>query len=140
MTREQIVALAGAMQRAWAQRDAAGLAAVHADDGVVHSPMFGEVRGRADIERSYSELFRAFADWTFEPQDLLIDGNRAVQVFSVAATHTSDMFGMEATYRKFRIQGVLIFELRDGKIQTERRLYDFTSLLIQVGVLKARLG
>lgn len=140
MTREQVVALAGAMQRAWAQRDAAGLAATHADDSVVHSPMFGEVRGKADIERSYAELFRAFGDWTFEPQDLLIDGTRAVQVFTVSATHTSEMFGVEATNRKFRIQGVLIFELRDGKIQTERRLYDFTSLLIQVGVLKARLG
>jgi steroid delta-isomerase-like uncharacterized protein len=140
MTREQIVAMAGAMQRAWAQRDAAALAATHADDSVVYSPMFGEVRGRVDIERSYAELFRAFADWNFEPQDLLIDGSRAVQVFMVSATHTSDMFGMAATHRKFRIQGVLIFEFRDGRIQTERRLYDFTSLLVQVGVLKAKLG
>jgi steroid delta-isomerase-like uncharacterized protein len=140
MTREQIVALAGAMQRAWAQRDSAALAATHAEDSVVHSPMFGEVRGKADIERSYQALFRAFGDWTFEPQDLVIDGNRAVQVFTVSATHTSEMFGVEPTYRKFRIQGVLIFELRDGKIQTERRLYDFTSLLVQVGVLKARLA
>ena len=140
MTREQIVALAGTMQRAWAQRDAAALAATHAEDSVVHSPMFGEVRGRADIERSYQELFRAFADWNFEPQDLLIDGNRAAQVFMVSATHTSEMFGLAATHRKFRIQGVLIFELRDGRIQAERRLYDFTSLLIQVGVVKAKLG
>jgi hypothetical protein len=35
---------------------------------------------------------------------------------------------------------VLIFEWRDGKIAVERRLYDFTSLLLQVGVLKAKPG
>ena len=36
--------------------------------------------------------------------------------------------------------GVLVFELRDGKITHERRLYDFTGLLVQVGVLKAKPG
>lgn len=138
MTREQIVALAQSMLRATNSHDAAALAAAHAEDGVLHSPMFGEVRGRAAIERSYSELFRAFPDWTFEQLELIIDGNRVAQLFVSEATHSSDLFGVEATQRKFKIQGVLIFELRDGKIAVERRLYDFTSLLLQVGVLKAK--
>ena len=33
-----------------------------------------------------------------------------------------------------------MFEFRDGKIAVERRLYDFTALLLQVGVLKASPG
>jgi len=140
MNREQIVAVMQAMQRAWNVRDPVALAAAHAEDGIVHSPMFGEVRGRADIERSYREMFRGFADWTYEGQDLIIDGNRAAQLFTATATHTSDLFGVEATQRKFKVQGVLVFELRDGKIQSERRLYDFTSLLLQLGVLKAKPG
>ena len=140
MTREQIVSQMQTLQRAWNARDPVALAAAHADDGVVFSPMFGEVRGRPEIERSYRDLFRAFADWTYEGSDLIIDGHRAVQLFTVTATHTSDIFGVEATHRSFKIQGVLIFELRDGKIASERRLYDFTGLLIQVGVLKAKPG
>ena len=140
MTREQIVSVMQAMQRAWTVRDPVVLAAAHAEDGLVQSPIFGEVRGRAEIERTYRDLFRAFADWTYEGQDLIIDGNRAAQTFAVTATHTSELFGVEATNRRFRIQGVLIFELRDGKVISERRLYDFTSLLVQVGVLKARPG
>ena len=140
MTREQIVSVMQAMQRAWNVRDAAALAALHADDGVVHSPMFGEVHGRAEIEQAYREMFRGFADWNFEGQELIIDGNRAAQTFIATATHTSELFGVEATHRKFKVQGVLVFELRDGKIQAERRLYDFTSLLLQLGVLKAKPG
>jgi steroid delta-isomerase-like uncharacterized protein len=140
MTREQIVGVVQTMQRAWNTKDAAALAAAHADDGVVHSPMFGEVRGRADIERSYRDMFRAFGDWSFEGEDLIIDGDRAAQTFVATATHTSELFGVEATHRRFKVQGVLVFELRDGKIVTERRLYDFTSLLIQLGVLKAKPG
>jgi len=138
MTREQIVTLVQSMQRAWNTRDAAGLASHHAEDSVVHSPIFGTVRGRADIERSFQEFFRAFADVTFDGQELIIDGTRCAQVFIVEASHTSELFGVEATHRRFKIHGVLVFEVRDGKIISERRMYDFTSLLVQLGVIKAK--
>lgn len=138
MTREQIVAVLNAMQRGWNTRDPVALAALFADNALVHSPIFGELKGRLAIEKSYRDLFRGFADWTFEGQDVIVDGNRAAQLFTVTATHTSDMFGVDATHRSFKIKGVLIFEFRDGRIAFEHRLYDFTSLLLQVGVLKAR--
>jgi steroid delta-isomerase-like uncharacterized protein len=140
MKREQIVTIMQAMQRAWNARDPVALAAAHADDALVESPMFGEVRGHSEIERSYRDLFRAFADWTLEGQDLIIDGNHVAQMFTVEATHTSELFGVEATHRRFKIQGVLIYDFRDGKVVHERRLYDFTGLLLQVGVLKAKPG
>lgn len=128
------------MQRGWNSRDPAALASAHAEDGVVFSPIFGEVRGRAAIEKSYRDLFTAFADWTFEPSELIVDGLRAAQLVSVNASHTSEIFGVQPSHRKFRIQGVLVFEFRDGKVQIERRLYDFTGLLIQLGVIKAKPG
>ena len=140
MTREQIVTLVQGMQRAWNTRDAAALASSHAEESVVHSPIFGTVRGRAEIERSFNEFFRAFADCVFEQQELIIDGTRCAQVFTLDASHTSELFGVEATHRRFKIYGVLIFEVRDGKIISERRVYDFTSLLVQLGVIKAKPG
>ena len=140
MTREQIVTVIAAMQRAWNARDAAGLAAAHTDDAVIHSPIFGEVSGRAEVERSYRDLFRAFSDWTLDGQDLIVDGARAAQLFTVTATHTSELFGVDATNRRFKINGVLVFEFRDGKVAVERRLYDFTALLLQVGIIKAKPG
>ena len=140
MTREQIVGVLNAMHRASNSRDAAALAAAHTDDGVIYSPIFGEVHGRAAIEKSYHDLFIAFADWTYEPAELVVDGLRAAQVFSVTASHTSELFGVQPTHRRFRFQGVLVLEFRDGKIAVERRLYDFTGLLIQMGVIKAKPG
>jgi len=140
MTREQIVGVMQAMQRGWNSKDPVALTAVHADDGVVYSPMFGEVHGRAEIERTYRDMFQTFADWAWESGDLIIDGDRCAQLFAASATHSSEMFGVEATHRRFRVSGVLVFEFRDGKVAVERRLYDFTSLLVQVGVLKAKPG
>jgi hypothetical protein len=33
---------------------------------------------------------------------------------------------------------VFLFVIKDGKIHHERRVYDFTGLMIQLGVLKAK--
>ena len=46
--------------------------------------------------------------------------------------------GMPATGRPFHLAVVFLYELRDHKIVRERRIYDFTGLLLQIGVLKAK--
>lgn len=138
MTREEVVAMVNGLQRAWRVRDPVALAAAHAEDSVVHSPIFGVLTGRPAIEQSYRDLFAAFADWTLEIEDLIIDGHRVAQFFKVNASHTSEFFGVPATGRRFEIHGVLFIELRDGRIVRERRLYDFTGMLVQIGVLRAR--
>ena len=46
--------------------------------------------------------------------------------------------GLPPTGRAFRFLAAFVFILRDGRIVEERRVYDFTGLLIQIGVLKAK--
>lgn len=139
MTRDQVTAFFESMQAKWAARDWDGLAAGHTVDCVVHSPMFGHLQGRVAIRESYEQLFVTFPDWDLKLQDLLVDGNRVALSFAVNATHVGDFMGIPGTNRKFQIFGVRLFEMSaDGLIQKERRMYDFTGLLIQVGVLRAK--
>jgi steroid delta-isomerase-like uncharacterized protein len=139
MTREQIVALFTERQGMWRRRDPDGLAAMHAEDSTVVSPIFGTVIGRHNIRESYRNLFSGFADWTLESTDLLIDGSRVAQGFKVIATHTSELFGVEPTNRRFEIHGVVMYDLNeDGQIVRERRMYDFTGMLVQMGILRPR--
>jgi steroid delta-isomerase-like uncharacterized protein len=137
-TRAQIGTLFEARMRAWRDRDATALAASHGDHGIIVSPIFGTVSGRAAIDQSYHDLFKRFADWALTAEPPIIDDHRVAQPFEVHATHTYEIFGLAATGRKFKIQGVLLFEVKDGRIAHERRVYDFTGLLLQLGVLKAR--
>jgi predicted ester cyclase len=137
-TRDQILALFDERQQQWRDRDTHGLALGHTIDGVVISPIFGTVHGREAIERSYNELFHAFGDWTFEGEDPIIDGERTAQPFVADATHTSELFGVPATGRRIEIRGVLLYTIVDLKIREERRFYDFTGMLVQLGVLKTR--
>jgi hypothetical protein len=119
MTRDEVVALFAGRQDAWDVRDAAKLAATHAEHGIVVSPMFTTVRGRAGIRGSYQSLFRIFPDWTSPPRPL-VDGIAAQR--SPRPTHVGEFMGPNGP--PLRV-GVPLF--RSGRPhRRERRFFDFT--------------
>ena len=138
MTHDEAVKLFEHQQRCWNNRDADALAKLHTPDGTIISPIFRTVQGETDIHTSYRTLFATFPDWQYIGQRLLVDGGRVAQEFLVHATHSGEFMGLSGTGRKFDIQGVRLMELRDGLIAYERRYYDFTGLLIQLGILKSK--
>ena len=46
--------------------------------------------------------------------------------------------GLPPSGRSFRYAAVFLYELKDRQIVRERRISDFTGLLVQIGVLKAK--
>jgi len=52
--------------------------------------------------------------------------------------HRWGKVGLPATGQPFRVPAVFLFELRAGQIVRERRIYDFTGVLVQIGVLKTK--
>jgi steroid delta-isomerase-like uncharacterized protein len=138
MTRDEVEAFLETRRTHLRARDPVTLASDHAEDGTVQSPIFGSLRGRDAIEASYRELYKVFLDWTVDEDEAVIDGDRVVQLFTAHGTHTSNLFGVPASGRRFEIHGVVLLELNNGKIQHERRMYDFTSMLLQLGVIRAK--
>ena len=138
MTRDEIQAFFADRQQAWKAHDADALAKGHAKDGTLSSPMLGSLQGREQILASYRTLFRAFSDQKFVFDPLLVDGDRVAQPFTVTVIHTGDFMGLPGTGRRAQIQGVFFYDIADDLIAHEQRLYDFTSLLIQIGALRAK--
>ena len=138
MTRDEITTFFDRRERAWRSRDFATLTSGHGENGTVISPMFGTIHGRPAIEKAYRDLFVAFQDWEYGTQELICEGQRVAHAYTVRATHSSDFFGVPATGRRFEIHGVTLYKLDQNLISEERRIYDFTALLIQIGVLKAK--
>jgi predicted ester cyclase len=138
MTRDQIVALMQRRHAAWDARDASGLAATHADKGVVVSPTGGVLEGRDEVERVYRLWFSAFPDIGYVDNEILIDGDRVVEIARFAGTHAGEFFGVPPTGRRVEVQVVVVMTVADGLVVEERRIYDFTGFLVQVGVLKAK--
>jgi steroid delta-isomerase-like uncharacterized protein len=138
MTHDEAVKLFEHQQTCWNNRDADALATLHTLDGTIISPIFRTVQGRTEIHASYRTLFATFPDWQYIGQRLLVDGSVVAQEFVVHATHSGEFMGLRGTGRKFDIEGVRLMEMRDGLIAYERRYYDFTGLLIQLGILKSK--
>jgi predicted ester cyclase len=138
MTRDDILHFFENRQTQWRARDARGLAGGHSADGTVVSPMFGALGSRAEIAQSYEQLFTSFPDWLFKSEELIVDGDRVAQHFVATATHVGEFMGLPGTNRHGRIEGVMLYEMKDGAIFREQRLYDFSALLIQIGVLRSK--
>jgi predicted ester cyclase len=137
MTREEIVAFFKRRAAAYEDLDAAALAADYAEDAVIESPSTGKHAGR-DAEKALRVVFTAFLDLTMTNDDLVIDGDTVVTVHTVEGTHMQELFGIAPTGKPFTMSVAFIYQLRDRKIVREQRIYDFTGMLIQIGLLKAR--
>ena len=138
MTRDEIERLLERRLTAWQDRDPSTLAADHAIDGVVESPTHGRLRTPDAIREVYATWFEAFPDIQFSHDDILIDGDRAAVSFRAKGTHIKPFGAVPATGRPMEIRGVLVYTFREGRIVHERRYYDSTSLLVQLGVIKAK--
>lgn len=137
MTRSEIVALFKRRQEAYEDLDAKALSSDYTDASVIESPSFGVHTGR-DAEKALRAIFDAFLDITMTVDHLVIDGDVVVTILSAEGTHMRDLLGFEPTGKRFQMSAAFVHRLKDRKIIHERRVYDFTGLLVQIGVLKAR--
>ena len=142
MDRDEIVRFLDRWVEAWARRDATELAIQFAADAVVESPSARTVRGRQAIAQSYlGALFEAFPDLELVPDELIIDdGGRVALAFTSTGTHCGDFLGIAPTRKRFEIRGVMLIILKASRIVTMRVVYDFTGLLLTIGILKASRG
>jgi steroid delta-isomerase-like uncharacterized protein len=138
MTRHDAEQFFARRVEAWRQRDLDALGQLHTEDCVLESPMAGTVTGRAAIENVYRALFTSFPDVAISDNDLIVDDDRVVQTLKFSGTNTGGFMGMAPTGKRFTFHAVLICTLRDGRIAHERRIYDFTGFLLEIGVLKAK--
>lgn len=138
MTRDEIASLLERRASALNSRDISTLMTVHASDGVVDSPLGGHAKGREAVRKVYDAWFASFPDAQFETEPPIIDGERVAQVAIVTGTDMGGFMGLPPTGKKFTMPMVLLFIVNNGAIQHERRIYDFTGLMIQLGVLKAK--
>ena len=138
MTRDAIVDLFDRRMRATNEHDIETLADLYAEDAVVESPLGGTHQGRAAIASVIGAFFGALSDATLTQDDLIIDGDHVVQVVTMSGTDTGGLMGMAPSGKPALLPVVFVCRVDNGLIAHERRIYDFTGMLVQIGVLKAK--
>jgi steroid delta-isomerase-like uncharacterized protein len=142
MTSHDVRTLLDQFVQAWQRQDVKALGACYAEDCVVKSPIFNTLTGRAQVEQAFAEVFRAFAYQTFQVDDVVISEEpaRAVLVCTLKSTHVGEIFGMPPSGKRIDRTMAFVQTITDGKISRETRIYDFTSMLVQLGVLRVKTG
>ena len=120
------------------RHDPRALAALYAPECAVESPLFSSLRGRPAVEESFRKWFVIFPDVEFRRESTIIDPPSVAVATVATATHEGELFGLPASHKKIEFRVIRLVTVEDGLIQTERRVYDFTGLLVQLGVLRAR--
>ena len=138
MTRQEMEDFVKRLFEAYEDLDAAALAADYAQSAVIESPTAGVHIGPEAAERAFRVIFNAFLDLTTTVDNVIVDGNNAVAVLLLEGTHIGEFLGIPPTGKRFSMPAVFFYQLESGKIVRERRIYDFTGLLVQIGALKAK--
>jgi len=138
MTRDDVLAVLERRNDIMARRDMIAFRELYAENAHVHSPLAGSVSGPEAIAAATDAFFVAFPDAVVVNEPAIVDGDRAVIIGEVSGTHHGGIMGLPPSGRAFRFLIAQAFVLRDQRIVEERRVYDFTGLLVQIGVLKAK--
>lgn len=138
MTRDEVVRLVDEWQLALDQRDPVRYGQLYAEDAELESPFGGKVSGRRQIRKAFEAFFSIFPDSTFSPEPPRIDGHEVVVVSVMAGTQMGPVAGLPASGKPYRFSIVFLLQIADGLILRDRRIYDFTGLMVQIGMLKAK--
>lgn len=138
MTRAEIAAIVDRYTEGFRQRNLATLAALYGPNSTVQSPMFATLHGGKAIEEANRAFLTVFPDLQTDVDSIVIDSPRAAIFSTFQATHVGELYGLPGTHRRVKFTIGFLMTIQDGVIIHELRIYDFTGLLVQVGVLRAK--
>jgi len=140
MTHDELISFVTQRFELIKSHDQAAVSDLYAADAVVESPTAGTLKGRSAIRKVDQAWFSAFPDLDVAVEDVIVEDNRVVVVARFSGSHAERFLGMEPTGKHFEFPMVLIHTIDDGQISHERRFYDFSGLLIRLGILKVKPG
>jgi steroid delta-isomerase-like uncharacterized protein len=103
-------------------------------DVVEHNAMTGESQGREGYKRTLRLAFAAFPDAELVVHDLIAEGDRVVERWTIRGTHQGEFMGIAATNSRLDLGGVDIYRYADGKRVETWSYFDRLELLRQLGV------
>jgi steroid delta-isomerase-like uncharacterized protein len=96
--------------------------------------------GREGFKRLVHTWRAAFPDMRETVSQMLCDGDWVVVRFTLEGTHRGDFYGVSATNRKVKAEGVDLLRFRDGQIAEWIYYEDAFSVFAQLGALPPDLS
>jgi steroid delta-isomerase-like uncharacterized protein len=124
---------------AWNAHDSAAVTSFWADDGVYQDFALGErVEGAAAVRAFVDAMETGFSsDYRFELGSVVGDGEGYALEWTMVGTNdrADPEHGLPATGRSYRVPGVSVGRVRDGRIVENRDYWNLADYLQQVGLM-----
>jgi steroid delta-isomerase-like uncharacterized protein len=107
-----------------------------ADDFVEHEELPGGPAGKEGVRQLFTMLGAAFPNMRWEPEDVLVDGDKAVARVRLTATNTGPFMGIPASGKDISIQVIDIIRFGDDGLAREHwGVLDMMGLMQQIGAV-----
>lgn len=109
-------------------------------DFVNHTGIPGFASTREGVKAFFAYFVGAFPDLTCAVHDMIAEGDKVVDYFTLAGTHRGEFMGIPATGKRVSFKGMHIFAFDQGKITGHWNVLDLLSLMMQLGAVPPQEG
>jgi steroid delta-isomerase-like uncharacterized protein len=93
--------------------------------------------GREQLRAATRRVHASLSDVTFDVEDVVVDGDRAVVRLTSSATPIGDFMGVPAAGKRYTIGEMHWFRVEDGKVVEHWHQHDALGLMKQLGAFPA---
>lgn len=110
---------------------------VVADDFVPYTwPHTGD--GKHDLKQAMGRVAKGLSDPEFTIEDEIADGDRVAVRLTASATQSGEFMGMPPSGKRYTIEEIHIFRIRNGKVVAHWHQFDQMSLMKQLGAMPGK--
>ena len=106
-----------------------------ADDFVAHTWPSTTGDPRSDLKAAIDRAAAGLSDPEFAIDDLIAEGDQVAARLTTAATQTGEFMGMPPTNKRYSIEEIHWFRLRDGKVVEHWHQFDQMGMMKQLGAM-----
>ena len=138
MSSKEIKALCRHFIEEFSKGKAAALAVIdetNATNIVYHTSTGEEYVGTKDIKQFFSDFFDAFPDTQVTLEDVVVEGDKVAQRWTLTATQNGEFMGIPPTNKKITIWAIEIDRVAGGKFVECWERFDTFGFMQQLGVI-----
>lgn len=105
------------------------------DPSITQINASGNIVGIADFKAYYQNFITGFSDIKFTVVDAFGQGDKIVKHWRFEGKHTGDFFGIPATGKSVKVEGVTLVKMKNGRIVQEQDFMDNGVLMQQLGLV-----
>jgi steroid delta-isomerase-like uncharacterized protein len=91
--------------------------------------------GPQGVARLVKRYLQAFPNLYFVAEDVVVQGNRAVLVWTAHATHRGELMRIPPTGRDIVVRGTSVLTVENGRVSRGLYIWDVAGLLRSIGLL-----